>query len=96
MGHCFVDRLRGSKHALAHSLRAGLRRRGLEAAVERQRKVDGFLASAPLPRGFEESLEALRRVEFGQDGGGQVSFGHAPSGLWRLIMGERDGARLIV
>jgi len=30
--------------------------KGSEAVAERQRKVDGFMANAPLPQGFEESL----------------------------------------
>lgn len=33
-----------------------LRQKRSEAVAERQRKVDGFMANAPLPQGFEESL----------------------------------------
>ena len=35
--------------------------------AERQRKVDGFMANAPLPQGFEESLaEAGRAIGIGR------------------------------
>jgi len=48
-----VKELKGYKRRLRE-----LRQKRVEAAVERQRKVDGFLSNAPLPKGFEESLEA--------------------------------------